>query len=208
MSRTQILETAFAAFARQGFDGVTLRQLGRDCGISDSLLSHHFGSKQQLWSEAVDNVFAPLYQRLIQTLEGIEAENVAWVLRRNLKASLTLLASQPDAIAFMFREGEGEHERADHLRRHYVEPYIQRIHTLVDEARAQGLMRHLSHEACSGMVMGIMRLLVIPGIYRHALAPRLATAEAIAAYVDEIVTIFYDGLMLPASLTTRQEKTS
>jgi AcrR family transcriptional regulator len=199
MAREDILKQAFAAFARQGYDGVSLRQLAAGCGISDSLLSHHFGSKQQLWQEAVDSVFAPLYRHLVTTLESIEAENVAWVLRRNLKAALTLLAAQPEALAFMFREGEGDNDRADHLRRNYVEPYIARIHALVDEARAQGLMRALSHEACSGMVLGIMRMLAIPGIYKHALAPRLATPEAIAAYVDEITTIFYDGLMLPAA---------
>jgi hypothetical protein len=31
------------------------------------------------------------------------------------------------------------------------------------------------------------------------MAPRLATPERIAVYVDEIVTIFYDGLMLPSA---------
>ncbi len=196
MSREAILDRAFAAFARQGYDGVSLRQLASDCGVSDSLLSHHFGNKQRLWQEAADSVFAPLYRQLVDTLDGIEAENVALKLRRNLKASLTLLATYPDIIAFMFREGDTESARAQHLRQAYVDPYTARIHHLVDEAAAQGLIRQLSHEACTGMVFGIMRMLVMPGVYRHALAPRLATPESISAYVDEVVSIFYDGLML------------
>ncbi|MDQ8036223.1 MAG: TetR/AcrR family transcriptional regulator [Pedobacter sp.] len=199
MPREAILQKAFEAFARQGYEGVSLRQLAKECGVSDSLLSHHFGSKQQLWFEAADSVFMPLYLRLIQTLEGMEAPNVAWQLRGNLKASLSMMALEAETIAFMFREGEGDTERAEHLRTHYLIPYTQRIHALVDEATAQGLMRKLSHEACTGMVLGIMRMLVVPGLYKPALAPRLATAETISAYVDEIVTIFYDGLMLPAS---------
>lgn len=197
MSREAILERAFAAFARHGYDGVTLRQLAAECGVSDSLLSHHFGSKQQLWQEAADNEFAPLYQVLLDTLQAIEAENVAWKLRHNLKASLTLLATHADTIAFMFREGDTESERSEHLRRRYIDPYTARIHRLVDEAAAQGLIRPLSHESCTGMVFGIMRMLVMPGVYRHVLAPRLATPESISAYVDEVVSIFYDGLMLP-----------
>lgn len=196
MPREAILQRAFTAFARQGYEGVSLRQLAAECGISDSLLSHHFGSKQQLWFEATDSVFAPLYRDLVNTLDSIEAENVAWKLRRNLKASLTLLAAQPDAVAFLFREGEGDNERAEHLRRDYVDPYTDLIHRLVDEASAQGLMRQLSHEACTGMVFGIMRMLAMPGVYRHVLAPRLATPDTISAYVDEVVSIFYDGLML------------
>ena len=197
MLREDILQKAFEAFARHGYEGVSLRQLAKECGVSDSLLTHHFGSKQQLWLEAADSVFQPLYLRLINTLEGMEAENVAWKLRGNLKASLSMMAAEAETIAFMFREGEGDDERADHLRAHYLVPYTQRIHALVDEATAQGLMRKLSHEACTGMVLGIMRMLVVPGLYKPALAPRLATPEGIAAYVDEVVSIFYDGLMLP-----------
>lgn len=197
MPREAILQRAFSAFARQGYDGVTLRQLAADCGISDSLLSHHFGNKQQLWREAADSVFAPLHRQLVETLESIEAENLAWKLRHNLKASLVLLATHPEVVAFMFREGDTESERADHLRRHYVDPYTDRIHRLVDQAAAQGLIRSLSNEACTGMVFGIMRMLAMPGVYRHALAPRLASPDSISAYVDEVVSIFYDGLMLP-----------
>lgn len=199
MPREDILQKAFEAFARQGYEGVSLRQLAKECGVSDSLLTHHFGSKQELWFEAADSVFQPLYQRLINTLEGIEAENVAWKLRGNLKASLSMMAAEAGTIAFMFREGEGDDERADHLRAHYLVPYTQRIHALVDEATAQGLMRKLSHEACTGMVLGIMRMLVVPGLYKPALAPRLATPAGIASYVDEVVSIFYDGLMLPSA---------
>lgn len=209
MSREAILQKAFEAFARQGFEGVSLRQLAKECGVSDSLLSHHFGSKQQLWFEAADSVFQPLYQRLIQTLDSVDAPNVAWQLRNNLKASLCMMAQEAQTIAFMFREGEGDTERADHLRRHYLIPYTDRIHALVDQARDQGLMRKLSHEACTAMVLGIMRMLVVPGLYKPALAPRLASAETISAYVDEVTTIFYDGLMLPtasASSSTLSEK--
>ena len=206
MSREDILKNAFAAFAQQGYDGVSLRQLATACGVSDSLLTHHFSSKQQLWYEATDSVFAPLLGRLVVTLETIEADNVAQKLRRNLKASLTLMATEPAAIAFMFREGEGDDERAEHLREHYLQPYMQRIRELFEAAQGQGLMRLLSHEACSGMVLGVMRMLAIPGVYKHELAPHLASPEKISAYVDEIVTIFYDGLMLnsatPSAIST------
>ena len=190
-----IREAGARLIAHHGYEAVSLRQLASDCDVSDSLLSHHFGTKRQLWYEAADSAFAPLLGRLVATLEGINAPNAAWTLRLNLKASLMLLAAEPDAVAFLFREGEGQNERDEHLRTHYLHPYTQRINALADEAQAAGLMRPMSHEACTGMVLGIMRMIVIPGLYKHDLAPRLATPESTSAYVDEIVTIFYDGLM-------------
>ena len=33
----------------------------------------------------------------------------------------------------------------------------------------------------------------------QGVAPRLATPESISAYVDEVVSIFYDGLLLPVA---------
>ena len=59
LSREQIIERAFLAFAELGYEQVSLRLLANHCGISDSLLHHHFGSKQQLWQEAADNHIAP-----------------------------------------------------------------------------------------------------------------------------------------------------
>jgi TetR/AcrR family transcriptional regulator len=202
MPREEILQLAFSAFARHGYDAVSLRQLAKDCAVSDSLLTHHFSTKQELWYEATDSVFAPLLTQLVTTLQNIEADadNVAWVLRHNLNASLNLMAAQPAAISFMFREGEGEGERADHLRERYLRPYLQLIQALFIEGQAQGLIRKVSHEACSGMVLGLMRMLAIPGLYKYELATHLETPEKISCFVDEIVTIFYDGIMLtPAS---------
>lgn len=199
MSRAEILQQAFTAFATHGYEHVSLRQLAQECGISDSLLSHHFGSKQQLWFEAADSIFAPLYQRLVTTLESISSDNVANVLRSNLKASLTLLAAEPEAMAFMFREGGSENERASHLRTHYLLPYTQRIYDRAEAAQSLGLMRKITHETTTAMVLGIMRMISVPGLYQPELAPHLTSASRIEAFVDEVVTIFYDGLLLPAA---------
>jgi TetR/AcrR family transcriptional regulator len=199
MAREEILKTAFLAFSKQGYESVSLRQLATACAVSDSLLTHHFGSKQQLWYEACDSVFAPLLGRLATTLDSIEAENIAWKLRLNLKASLVLLATEPDAIAFLFREGEGDDERAEHLRTHYLQPYMQHLRGMFEQAQNLGLMRPVSHEAGSGLVLGLMRMLAIPGLYKHELAAHLDTADTIAAYVDDVVSIFYDGIMYTPS---------
>lgn len=209
MARNDILKTAFTAFSRQGYDGVSLRQLASACGVSDSLLTHHFGSKQQLWYEACDSVFAPLLGRLATILDTIEAENIAWKLRFNLKASLVLMATEPDAVAFLFREGEGDDERATHLRTHYLQPYMQRLREMFEQAQSLGLMRPVSHEAGSGLVLGLMRMLAIPGLYKHEMAAHLATADTITAYVDDVVSIFYDGVMYaPSSFSSNRANMS
>jgi len=54
-TRQRILQAALKAFARHGFDGVSLRTIADEAGVNHQLIGHHFGSKQDLWDAALDS---------------------------------------------------------------------------------------------------------------------------------------------------------
>ncbi|GHH69703.1 TetR family transcriptional regulator [Streptomyces sulfonofaciens] len=58
-TREAILRSAVAAFTRHGYDGVGVREIARDAGVTAMLINRYFGSKEQLFAEAVDTAFAP-----------------------------------------------------------------------------------------------------------------------------------------------------
>lgn len=199
LPREDILRRAFVAFARDGYDGVSLRTLAAGCGVSDSLISHHFGSKQQLWLEAADSVFGPLFNRLIQLLDALAAaqgNDAVAVLQNNLPASLKMVAADPVAVQFLFREGEAGNERGEYLRDTYVAPYLARIDALFLQAQAAGHYRQVSPASRHALVFGLLRSLVIPGVMIRELSPHLATPETISRYIDDAVTVLYHGLAL------------
>lgn len=197
MPREDILQRAFAAFARDGFDNVSLRTLARSCGVSDSLLSHHFGSKQQLWREAVDSHFVPIYRRLMALLDALaQSGDAAITLQTNLPQAIKLMAANPVVVQFLFREGEGDDERGEYLRATYLRPYLARLDALFDQAQDSGRYRRVSPASRHALVLGLLRSLVIPGALRAELAPHLANPDAMAAYIDDAVSIIYDGLAL------------
>src|SRR5215471_12675459 len=49
-----MLEAALEAFAQRGYDGVSVRELNRQIGVSHNLAHHYFGSKDALWRAAID----------------------------------------------------------------------------------------------------------------------------------------------------------
>ena len=53
-SQETILEAALEAFALRGYDGVSVRELNRQIGVSHNLVHHYFGSKDALWRAAID----------------------------------------------------------------------------------------------------------------------------------------------------------
>jgi AcrR family transcriptional regulator len=45
----EVLAAALRAFATHGFNGVSVRTLSRELGVSHNLLHQRFGSKENLW---------------------------------------------------------------------------------------------------------------------------------------------------------------
>ena len=194
LSREQIIERAFIAFAEQGYEQVSLRALAKDCGISDSLLHHHFGSKQQLWQEAADSYIAPLMATLTHNLEALAAnDRPAQALRQNLPQSLKNMVSSPAALAFIFREGDQNNERSDYLRQRYMRPYLYRLDALFNQAVLDGDFRPIPPAARHVLIMGFLRSMVIPAHLQDELAPHLSSPEQTNALIDNIALLLLHG---------------
>lgn len=57
-TRDAILRSAIENFARAGYDGVGVRQIAHDAGVTAMLVNRYFGSKEGLFAEAVETAFA------------------------------------------------------------------------------------------------------------------------------------------------------
>jgi AcrR family transcriptional regulator len=57
-TRAAILESAIRHFARAGYDGVGVRDIATDAGVTAMMVNRYFGSKEQLFAEAVETSFA------------------------------------------------------------------------------------------------------------------------------------------------------
>jgi AcrR family transcriptional regulator len=58
-TRQAILDSAIRNFARAGYDGVGVREIAGDAGVTAMLVNRYFGSKELLFAEAVETAFTP-----------------------------------------------------------------------------------------------------------------------------------------------------
>jgi AcrR family transcriptional regulator len=58
-TRDAILASAIHNFARAGYDGVGVREIAGDAGVTAMMVNRYFGSKERLFAEAVDVSFTP-----------------------------------------------------------------------------------------------------------------------------------------------------
>jgi AcrR family transcriptional regulator len=82
-TRELILEVARAAFAEQGFDTVTVRQIAASAGVDPAMISHHFGSKAALFRAALDIPLDPATE-IAAVLAGPATELAGRLLTRLL----------------------------------------------------------------------------------------------------------------------------
>lgn len=53
-TRQAILDAAKCRFAREGYDGASLREIASDAGVDAALVSRYFGSKEELFVEVLN----------------------------------------------------------------------------------------------------------------------------------------------------------
>jgi AcrR family transcriptional regulator len=58
-TRQAILDSAVRNFARAGYDGVGVRDIAGDAGVTAMMVNRYFGSKELLFGAAVEASFAP-----------------------------------------------------------------------------------------------------------------------------------------------------
>ena len=107
-TRAAILDAAEALFLADGLADTPTSAVARQAGVTKSLIHHHFGSKEQLWSEVKERRFREYYQQQTELLQAADA-GTAETLRQSMLAYFRFLEHNPDMVrvmAWRFIEGD------------------------------------------------------------------------------------------------------
>jgi AcrR family transcriptional regulator len=123
-TREAILASARLAFARAGYDGAGVREIVSGAGVTAMLVNRYFGSKEQLFAEAVAESMASTTVVLPQILKsGATGEDIAAALIGITRAGATPL----EGFQIMLRSASSE--RAAAIGREQIEKYHQKAIT-------------------------------------------------------------------------------
>ena len=137
--KTKLIKVAMAMFAERGFDGVTVRDISAEAGVSVGLINHHFGSKEGL-RDAVDRYFISQFEEVLKEprpsaeteergLDAVVDWTEDWISRHIGDWDITK-AYLRRALLEGSDWGEGLFER-----------FYQVVRTSVDRMDADGLIR-------------------------------------------------------------------
>lgn len=100
--RPWLLERARSAFAESGYAGTSLAHIAERTGLRKPSLLHHFGTKEALYVEAMEDLVRRLAQPVLEVAQrpGTFLER----LDALTGAVVDALAAEPDAAALLVRE--------------------------------------------------------------------------------------------------------
>lgn len=105
-TRARLLDRAEQQFARKGYDGVSLRDLARSCGVRPNTVQHHFGSKRALYQEVLCRWDGAVLDRVARALR--EPAEMGELVERIVEGLFDLFLERRDWMALNARVSLGE----------------------------------------------------------------------------------------------------
>jgi AcrR family transcriptional regulator len=134
--RREIMESCYQVIARKGLEGATLKQIGREMGVSPSLLMHYFTSKEEMILALVDYMVERMdrtYHRAIKQTDSAK-ERLTLYIDKNFNFEIPqsvedkvfygsfYMALSDDRVRTRFRRMyEHDHEMIVNLIKDYME---------------------------------------------------------------------------------------
>jgi TetR/AcrR family transcriptional regulator len=143
LSDSELLDVALDAFADQGYDGTSVRELCRRLGVSHNLVHERHGSKERLWYAAIEHGFRTLAGELAAaaaSTDGDELDRLRAILVRYVEVT----AERPALIRIINHEAARPGGRLDHVYERYIRPAHRVADVVLRDLAAAGRVRPVS----------------------------------------------------------------
>ncbi len=190
-----ILDAALDAFAEDGFNGTSVRDISRRLGVSHNLVPQRFGSKSRLWFAAVDHGFAALGRA---AHVDVVPDDPFLTLRRVIVTFVEATAGRPALLRIINQEATRPGPRLDHLYERYIGPTSAGVEAALAELSRCGAARPippaafyflLTHGAAGPLALG-----PLADKFGHSVSAD--DPAALHAYAEAVADVLIDGIAL------------
>lgn len=142
-SRYTIVRAALEAFSARGFEGVSTHEVAATAGVTQGLVTYHFKSKEGLWRAAMDMLFGDFRKQLaakITQLNEIEDPIFYKLIFRHI---IRWPTQYPFVVRMMMISSSSKDDHLTWLVDRHVRPVYAVVSTLLDQAKAAGLVKNI-----------------------------------------------------------------
>jgi AcrR family transcriptional regulator len=174
-TRESILSAAEDLFARQGFDGTSMQQIGEAAGVARSTPAYFFRSKEALYEAVLARAVARAEEALAAAHHQHEQRSPEEAAASYVNALVELLSSDQILLCLIQRESLGDGNRAAPFLSRLAE---QALEVFTPAAEQAGVSPHR-------LVLDMVALSWYPLAHEHTLLPALGMNPREPAFLDE-----------------------
>jgi AcrR family transcriptional regulator len=186
--REQILVAAKQLFIKQGYHGLSMREISDAVGVSKAALYYHFKDKEELFLAILDSSLDDI-EHLIDQIEA--QENTA---RQRVRFFVKAILAQPAGQRAVIRLASQEMAQLSPpmrqaFNRSYHEKFIDRIGAVLQRGIDSGELRPLDARIATWTLLGMM--------YPYFYPAHSAEIPSLADVAEQMLTIYLDGIGQP-----------
>jgi AcrR family transcriptional regulator len=193
--REEILETATALFAEQGFSDAVTQALAGKLQVGKGTIYRHFKSKRELFLVAADRVMRKLQERVEANIEGITDgfERIT----KAVAAFLTFFAEHPQYVELLIQERAFFKDRQRPTYFEHREINIERWRQLYRDLIAAGRVREMPVDRITDVVSNMLYGIMVTNFFNGQTTPSEVQAKL-------LLDVVFCGILTDAERRRRE----
>ncbi len=188
--RQCLIDTSSKLFAEQGFEGTTIRQIARQCGVTEAAIYKHFDGKVHLYEEVIRS--KSRQHEIREYLDGkgdiASIEEVLYTVARHILATAR---QDPELIRMLLYSSLEGFRSSTLLYREFRQPYIHFLREELKRRMATGEIREVNPFISSRCFVGMVMDCALNVELWNNLESTAYSAEAVT---NNNIPIFAQGL--------------
>jgi len=200
VTQAKLLDAAAEAFAENGFNGTSTRDIAERAGVHHPLITYHFKNKDQLWRAAADRIFKNFRRTLEKASQELSEECPKKRIVALIRIYVHYAKKQPALHNVLMREASYPNERLDWLIETHLKPLFQTSFDLIEELQRLGVAPPGNAKLLFNMIrLSSAGLLSLGNELKASSDIDIDSAATLDEISEMIVTVFLPGEVRPHS---------
>ena len=158
--QTEIIECSIKIIDKKGIQGLTIKNISKEIGISEPAIYRHFKSKTDIILALLENfkIMADFLSEAMDNFEGSAIEKISFMFSKMIE----MFTNQPSIVSVIFSEEifKNEDQLLDKIRE-ILNQHQQTIEKIILKGQEQNNVRKdIEKQSLALVIMGALRLLV------------------------------------------------
>ncbi len=191
-TRARILEKARKAFAQHGFSSANVRDIGAEAGVTHSVIRYYFGTKIQLWKEAVRDMFAIMEEEMqfhddiLSNLD--EIDSFKEFIRRYIRYS----AKHPEHAQIVVSESVTGGERLDWLAKEVIAPRHKLLGSRLDQAGSKIGLASMTPLSFTYILSSICQMpFILKNEAKALYGVDMGSEQVVDQHIESVLNLFF-----------------